>query len=512
MATGRDSLNLVSNTRGEASHGAVARGAGLAALARGGAAIEAVAQPIYVWLFGLAGYGLYAALWGGINFLTNVINLSLPMALQRLIPVAEDEAQAHAVVKFALLASVLPAFVVAAALALLSDSIAQIFTAEAGQRQGLAQGIALFSWALPLWTFVEVATAAVRARRNFGAEIRIRIFWEQLARLLFAVGFYFLGVRSANGLLIAHLGSLLLVGLLSVRLLGRHYDLRLLIRTPVAGLARNILLSGLALLPANLSRRALIDAPPVLLNLLIPGAQGAAAAGLFEVGRKISTIPHVVRQSFQYVLAPFAAAQAKVDRRALEPLYHFAARASAALVVPLSGLVIFAGPLVLELYVKAAAPALAVLVILSVARAIEAVAGPATTLVEMVGHRALPLVNSALAIAVWLALALWLTPGMGISGMAIAVAGGIIMSSYAALAQLWAGGLSVFDGWLLRGLAAALPGVALMAAAQWLVPGVAGLALLLPIWAGSTWVALRLGLPETDRQAFGAVSRRLRLL
>ena len=45
-------------TRGE-----VARGAGLAGLARAGALIEALAQPLYTRLFGVETYGVYVALW-----------------------------------------------------------------------------------------------------------------------------------------------------------------------------------------------------------------------------------------------------------------------------------------------------------------------------------------------------------------------------------------------------------------------------------------------------------------
>ena len=43
----------------------VARGAGLAGLSRMGALIEALAQPLYTWLFGIAAYGIYVVLWGG---------------------------------------------------------------------------------------------------------------------------------------------------------------------------------------------------------------------------------------------------------------------------------------------------------------------------------------------------------------------------------------------------------------------------------------------------------------
>ena len=51
-------------TRGE-----VARGAGLAGLARSGALIEAVAQPLYVWMFGLTAYGIYVVMWAAVKLL-----------------------------------------------------------------------------------------------------------------------------------------------------------------------------------------------------------------------------------------------------------------------------------------------------------------------------------------------------------------------------------------------------------------------------------------------------------
>ena len=83
---------------------------------------------------------------------------------------------------------------------------------------------------------------------------------------------------------------------------------------------------------------------------MLPGARGASAAGLFEIARKISTVPLIVRQAFQYVLGPLSSAQAHVDRAQVAPLYHFASRVSTALVVPLAGLLVFAGVDMLSLY------------------------------------------------------------------------------------------------------------------------------------------------------------------
>ena len=175
------------------TRGDVAKGAGLAGLARLGALIEAVAQPLFIWLFGLATYGLYVVLWGAINLLANLVDLSMTAALQRVVPTADDDEAAHAAVKLALLIALIPAIAVATLIALFAGEIAPFISAAPEDRANLATAIALFAPALPLWVFVEVATSAARARRAFGPEIRLRIFWEQIARIAFALGFFALG-------------------------------------------------------------------------------------------------------------------------------------------------------------------------------------------------------------------------------------------------------------------------------------------------------------------------------
>jgi len=494
-------------TRGE-----VARGAGLAGLSRAGAIIEALAQPLYIWLFGLAGYGIYVVLWATVSLLTNILDLSMTSALQRIVPTSDEE-EAHGAVKLALLATVLPATLVALLVALNAESIAGLFSAAPEDAARLPGAIALFVWALPLWTFIEVATSAARARRAFGPEIRLRIFWEQVARILFALGFFALGFASI-GLMAAHLSSLALTALLCLPLLGRYYDLRMLARAPIRRRpAADLIGSGLALLPANLSRRALIDAPPLAINLMLPGASGAAAAGLFEIARKLSTVPYIVRQSFQYVLAPLSSAQAHADRSRIGPLYHFASRVSTALVVPLAGLIVFTGPDILSVYRREAQAALPLLAILAAARAAEAIVGPAGTIVEMIGHRALPLLNSAIAVALWAVLAWLLVPAQGAYGMAIAVSVAILVSTYAAAIELMiSDGLSPFGKKLYQGLAVALIGIATMAAISAVAGGPLRFAGNMTAWAATSWLALRYGLTREDRLSLGGLSRRLRLV
>jgi O-antigen/teichoic acid export membrane protein len=503
-----DPVDLPAVTRGD-----VARGAGLAGLARSGALIEALAQPLYIWMFGLPAYGIYVVLWGAVSLLTNLLDLSMTSALQRVVPPRDSESEAHGAVKFALIVALLLGVAAAILVTLEADRVARLFSAAPADAAHLPAAIALFVWALPLWIFIEVSTSAARARRAFGPEIRLRIFWEQLARLVFA-GLFFAAGFEGLGLMLAHLSSLALTALLCVPLLRRFYDLRLLLRAPVPRrLAGELLGSGFALLPANLSRRLLIDAPPLAINLMLPGAAGASAAGLFEIARKLSTVPYIVRQSFQYVLAPLSSAQAHADRAAVGPLYHFASRVSTALVVPLAGLITFTGPDILSVYRREAHAALPLLAILCAARAVEAIVGPAGTIVEMIGHRALPLLNSLIAFLLWAALAFWLTPTMGAMGMAIAVSVAVVASTWAAAVELEISDrLSPFDRKLFQGLAIVLAGVGAMALAAAQLGGPLRFAANMTLWIATSWLALRYGLTREDRLALGGLSRRLRLV
>ena len=495
------------------TRGDVARGAWLAGLSRLGGVIEAVSQPLYTWLFGLAAYGLYAALWGAVNLASNCIDLSMTSALQRHVPAEQAEERAHAMVKAALAMAVLPSILIALLVSLNARSIAPMFSAAPEDVAHLPTSIALFVWALPLWTFIEVATSAARARRAFGPEIRLRIFWEQIARILFALGFFLVGF-GRRGLILGHLCSLALTAALCVPLLGRFYRIDLLLSARVSGRdIRTLLATGLALLPATISRRLLIDAPALVLNLLIPGRAGAVAAGLFEIARKIATVPLTVRQAFQYVMAPLSAAQASADRAEIRPLYHFASRVSTAFVVPLAGLLVFAGADILSIYRPEAMAALPLLSILAAARAAEAIVGPATPIVEMTGHRILPLVNSVLGVACWALLAYLLVPTQGAFGMAIAVAAATVLIAYAATLELQISDrLSPFDRKLFLGLAVALFGVAAMWLAEDAFHGPVRFVTVLFLWAASTWAALRFGLTRSDRNALGGVSKRLRLI
>ncbi|MGQ3140074.1 MAG: lipopolysaccharide biosynthesis protein, partial [Sphingopyxis solisilvae] len=268
----------------------VARGLGTTVLARLGAVVEIVAQPLYVLMFGLAGYGLYAVLWAAVNLLENIFDLGMTSAMQRTVPQSAGNAEAAAALRTAMIFGVGPCIIVAALVALFAADLGSLLNVAAKDRELVTPAIRIFVWALPLWAFVEIATSALRARMVFGAEIRLRIVWEQMLRLVFAA-LFFAGGFGLKGLFIAHLCSLAITAALSVRLLARHYSFADLWRGPWASeTARNTFWAGLSILPSNIIARLFGDAPALILNMLLPGAAGAAAAGLFTIARKLSSV------------------------------------------------------------------------------------------------------------------------------------------------------------------------------------------------------------------------------
>jgi O-antigen/teichoic acid export membrane protein len=304
--------------------------------------------------------------------------------------------------------------------------------------------------------------------------------------------------------------------LLAMRLIGRYYDLGMLARAPLdRAVARDLLSSGLGILPSNAAQRFFIDLPPLVLNAIIPGNAGAIAAGLFGIARKIATVPQLVRQVFLYVLAPLASAQAAADRSGIAPLYAFATRLSTIAVIPLAAFICLIGEEILRLFSPAAATALPILVVLVVGRGVEAVVGPASPVVEMIGHKLLPTLNSLAGLALWAGIAAWRVPIDGAVGMGWAVAAGVVLRSWLAVAELRiSDGFRPFRGRFVLCLSLGALGAAALSLVDTLMSGgntwleVAVLAVFL---CATIWTGLRFGLTRSDREALGIVGVKLGL-
>ena len=373
----------------------------------------------------------------------------------------------------------------------------------------------LFAWALPLWATVEVATSAVRACHAFGPEVRLRLVWEQLTRLGAAVLLWAAGMDTL-GLLVAHLVSLAVTAVRALLLLDRHVPLRDVARVRCGrAVTSDVLLSGLAVLPANILGRVFSDMATVAANLLAPGAAGADAAAVYAIARKVASVPQIVRQTFGYVLGPIAAAVARGERATIQALYEFAVRLSLALALPTCAGLVAIAPALLSLFAHGAERGLPVLTILTVSRGIEAVVGPASTIQQVLGRRLLPVINSVVALmASAIVLTLLARPYPG-TAIAWAVATGQVTVALLSIGQLRREerlhGITRVTArtllWAL-GACALLTGLGLLLARA---PHAVLAVVVLAIWPATLWLTARYGLPACDKLALGKISTKLRL-
>lgn len=543
----------------------VAKGAGTTLLARLGGMLEVVAQPLYIWLFGLAGFGFYGALWAAINLTQNVADLGTTGAMQRVIPQASSPEKEAAALRAALILGVVPCILIAIAVFILAEPVSKFFNGDARDSAQAAETIRLFVWALPLWSFVEVATSALRSRRVFGAEIRLRLFWEQLIRLLIVVGLFYTG-WSTRALYVGHLLSLTATCFLCVQLLAKNFELRLMFKGRLFDdMFRATLKAGLAVLPTNIALRLFGDGPAIALNAILPGTAGAVATSLYIVARKISSLVQLVRTAFAYVLAPLASALSTGGKEKVSSIYGFSTRILVTLALPLAAGLGAMGPTILPVFGPGVEQALIALWILLAARAFEAVCGAAAPIQQVVSAQHQQLVGSITGVLIACVIGGYFTPTYGLNAMALAVAIGLATASAIPMMQLnLHDDLHPFERPFLKVLAKAalvaiagalliifvqmLPLVAqrlmllvmILAALRFSWKVAAGLALLgvveivletqftvpdallsrlvmivlmLPVLLGTLWAALRFALPEIDRMAIGEkTARRLRLV
>ncbi|MBW7835571.1 MAG: oligosaccharide flippase family protein, partial [Sphingomonadales bacterium] len=284
----------------------VTRGAGLAFLGRMGALFEPVSVVVFAQLYGAPNLGLFLLLWGYVQLVVAATDLATSVALQRFIPSTKDEDKVHAILKASILVSIVLSVIASLALTLAAPWLATHINAEEGVSGDLSLIIATYAWAIPVWCLVEVTTAAMRARRAFGPEVRIRVLYEQGLRLISGVTFFLMGMP-IYGLFLSHLLAITVTLVASFYNLRRYYDLRRAWAAPLkaAGL-RELVRFGLPMVGTASLKKFQSNFPIFLLNFIIPGAQGATAVAVYSVARKVSSALQGIRMSFDYVIAPLA--------------------------------------------------------------------------------------------------------------------------------------------------------------------------------------------------------------
>ena len=501
--------------KSEENHKArIAGGAGLAFIGRLGSFLEVGSLVAFTWLYGAATFGLFAALWAYVKVFSTVSDIAMTTALQRFIPPASND-DANIIAGLALKVTFLTGCIFAAISMYLAPTLANFVNASETDADQLVSVIQIYVWVLPFWTLVEVATAAVRAQRTFGPEIRVRIFYEQGLRLLLATTFAFAGMLT-YGLFFAHLASVIIAAALALRLVAKHYSFREVMKAPLMGaLTPQILSYGLLVMPANITKRLFSEFPVIALNFILPGAAGAAASGFYAVARKTASALQVVRLAFEYVMAPLAAEkEGRGDRAALGEMYAFATRLSLAIALPFAAALILARHDILAAMKPEFQAAAAAIAVLCVSRVLEAATGPSSAIVEMLGHKLLPALNGILGLVVLLGLSFHLIPLYGVTGAAVAAAAGLSVTALASLFETTAFYKLVpygrdtlrplFAGIIAAGAISAL----VPASTLWHAP--IGISTAIVALIAGLALIVRYGLSAHDAEALGKLGRMLR--
>ncbi len=493
------------------------RGVGLAFLGRLGAVIEAVSFPLFLALYGPVLFGLYATAWAVARLASGVTQMGMLLMLQQFVPASEqDPDRLIAVLRFGLTRALTASLVVVGIVTAAAPWLAPLL--DRGGALG-DQGpwlIAAFAWIVPAWTMLEILTGAIRALRRFGPEIRVRIFYEQILRLALGAGLAFGGLTKA-GLFLAHLGSAVVAAGLAFSLVSRHYDLR---RWRQARLApderRKLWRYALPLMPSELIQRGFSELPVVILNAVVPGAQGAVAAGYYAVARKIASVMQLVFNAFDYVMAPLAAhhlARADLDR--IADLHSYSTRLMVAAGALLAAGLIAVSDILAVLMGRSAAVIAPSLSILVTGRLVSFLFGQSQAVLRAtVGSRPV-LLNGLAGLALMLLLVTGLAPRWGPPGAAVGAAAGLVLTHGLAAGELyfWRR-LATWDRRLLRPLASALLlGGGILALDRLienrLAPGIVFAILLVSLLLAFV-ILVRYGLTAEDAGAFGRLGRFVR--
>ncbi len=415
----------------------VAGGAGVALIARLGALVEAVSLFIFTWAYGSATLGLFAALWAIVKVSSAATEIALPVALQRMVPkqsMHDAATSVGAAIKISFIISVLFSAIVF----FMAPWLSTVINAADADKVHLENIIRVYIWVLPFWTSVEVATASIRALRKFGPDVKVKIFYEQGLRLILGVAFALFGWMS-YGLFLAHIFSALLSAGLSIHLVAKYYPIQTVFKASINGpIARELMHYGLPIMPSNVIKFLISELPVLVLNTMLPGAAGASAGAYYSIARRLSSILQSVRMTFEYVMAPMAAEKdGHGDHHLLQEMFAFATRLSLIFAILICVLLIVGRNDILATLSPDFAASSNAIIILCFGRMVEAATGPASAIIETLGHRMLPVLNAIAGLVALIIISAWLIPIYGVSGAAVAAATGLNITAILNAIQSW---------------------------------------------------------------------------
>lgn len=275
------------------------QGLNKALMGRLGAGIDIIALPMLLWLYGPVNFGYYATALAGLKLGSSLCLIGQDLALQRF---SASRYQAYQKALFLRAAGY--SLGVSGTVGTITVFLVSILWNEPARPLIICTAIAL-----PMVTFLELQTAAMRAQTRFGRDIFYRQLAEPALRLVLASLLALIHTGPLS------LGLALMIAPQAIICLAQaqmykdfQYDKAL-----PADLRADLLRTSLALLPAITARRAISEAPVIVLGMV----SGPLSAGLFALARKLTSLVQMLSAASDHVVAPLSAGLSLKDQQVL---------------------------------------------------------------------------------------------------------------------------------------------------------------------------------------------------
>jgi O-antigen/teichoic acid export membrane protein len=294
------------------------------------------------------------------------------------------------------------------------------------QQAELAEVLILLSWSLPPFAFARIAVAATKARMYMRYDAAIMGFGKPLLLLAFGIAAWALGA-GLRGLILAHVGTQLMLAIASGWALSRHFDLGR-VATAVLRLRVHRRVHGFAL-PQSLNMT--FNRYIARLDVIMLAAFGHAAAELAFYGTAalITSNLQQVRLVFSTAVAPVAARHHGAGERGVfEAILGQVLRWTTTIIVPLLFVVVVLRADLLRFVHETYVGDTRFMAVLLLPPLFSCALGLAGNCIVYTGHSGWTLANSLTVAALNTGFNWILIPRFGLMGAAIAtaVASGVI--------------------------------------------------------------------------------------
>jgi O-antigen/teichoic acid export membrane protein len=374
-------------------------------------------------VLGAAGFGVFSLAVSAFDLGRAFAYFGVDHAVVRYVAIHDargERARIRGVLTWAALLGVGAAVATAAVLVWLAPIIAERVFAMPDLEPGLRfVGIAL----LPNAVVILIA-AAVRARGRVELERALQTVWPPLVLAILVGGAVWVTRSLAAAFYAFTAAYVVCAGIAIWSGRGVFKDLRGVAPELEQGALRAILGFAGSMFLVSFATLLLLESPRLILGHL----GTAADVGVFTVAVRLATQLTIFFIAFDSLIAPlFARFSAAGSRAELREAVQTASGSVTALTIPILLLLLAAPDVLMSMFGAEFARGAGVLEVVALGQFFLVLVGPTGRVLQMSGRATLDLINSVGAAAVVTAGAVWLIPGRGAMGAALALVIGVVI-------------------------------------------------------------------------------------